>query len=221
MYYNSSSILFIVFSVYLNNFVQSFIFSKLKLQNYISSCYTKKKILYSILDFFGPYHLENCCVGAKAFWWHVPLLPFTAEPTTNFTRFWKVIPFRHVVTLNSNKCGSSHTTAKPRKFEVDRWAPSTSIDCARSIRCRRRFGTAKRPSTASKNDRETPWRNATWEIDIPRRTRRKISRRRPAWRWLRCLIGSRIVGNEIARRKRDRKYSVRLDFTHYENIRRI
>lgn len=159
-------------------------------------------------DFFGPCHLESCCVEARASWWRVPPLPFTAEPIMNSTRFWKVIPSRHVVTLNSSKCGSSRTTARPKKFAVDRWAPSTNIDCAKNTRCRRRSGTAKRLFTASKNDRETLWRNATWEIDIPRRTRRRISRRRPAWHWLRCPIGSKIAGSEIARRKQERKYFV-------------
>lgn len=176
-----------------------------------------------MLDFFGPCRLVNCYVEARASWWRVPPLPFTAEPTTNFTRSWKAIPSRHVVTLNFSKCGSSRTTVKLRKFAVDRWVPSTSIDCAKSIRCRRRSGTVRRPFTASKSDREMPWRNATWEIDIPRRTKRRISRRRPAWRWLRCQIGSRIAGSEIARRKRERKYFVQIDFTHIhcENARRI
>ena len=135
----------------------------------------------------------------------MPLLPFTAEPITSFTQSWRATLSRHVDILNSNRCGLSRIIAKLRKSAVDHWAPWTSIGCARSIHYQRRSGTVRRPCIASRSDRGTLWKSVIWGTDILRRTRRRILRRKLAWRWLRCPIGSRIVDSVIVRHKRERK----------------
>jgi len=133
-------------------------------------------------------------------------LPFTAEPITSFTQSWRVTLSRRVDTPNFSRCGSSRIIVKLRKSAVDHWAQWTSIGCVKSIHYQKRSGTVRRPYIASRSDRETLWRSVIWGTDILRRMRRRISRKKLAWRWLRCPIGSRIADSEIARRKREREF---------------
>lgn len=86
---------------------------------------------------------------------------------------------------------------------------STSIAWEKNIRCRERFGTAKKPSTASKRRVGTRWKTATPKIATQRLTRRKFWRRRRGSRWLKCLIGSKTDVSAIEHRSSHGNYFVR------------
>lgn len=85
---------------------------------------------------------------------------------------------------------------------------STSIVWEKNTRCREQFGTAKKPSTASKRRVATRWKIATPRIGTQRPTRRKFWRRRRDSRWLKYLIGSKTDGSATERHSHDGNYCI-------------
>lgn len=103
------------------------------------------------------------------------------------------------ITCSFNSCGSKRTILRPRRFAAVRWAPWTSTGSAKSTRCPRQYGTARRRCTVSRRNRETRWKTVTWRTGIRRRTRNVTWPGGRAWRSPRSAIGSRTGGSATGR----------------------